>query len=119
MVNTKILELLKEFKLFQRVIKLGGSYALVLPKDWVEYTAFVTDEDTEPVYWLKMEIDDNRLIFYPPSKKDIHDFLTTEFPFLEKKGEKKGLHFSDSELVEICREILRTRNLDGLLRDKK
>ena len=119
MIDTKILEILKEFKLFQRIMKIGGSYALILPKDWVEYCALVTDEDKDPIYWLKMDIENNRLVFYPPTKKEIHDFLTQEFPFLQKKNDKKKLHFSNDEIVEICREILKTRGLDELLKGKK
>ena len=60
---------LAEEKLFgiRKLIPIGGSYGLVIPKMWVVMNCVEIDGD----YYLKLQVNGDELIFSPISSDDI------------------------------------------------
>ena len=73
------LRLLEEFGIFsiQKLTKLGGSFAIILPKQWVDYFAYeIPDEKGEPTFWMQMIVEENGEIKVSPlNVDDLHDNL--------------------------------------------
>lgn len=52
----------------RKVSRLGNSYAIIVPKEWVEYFCLRTDD----AYWVQMSIDeDNTLRISPLTEADL------------------------------------------------
>ena len=66
--------------------KIGGSYALFIPKPWVDFnTLEILDEDGNPTYWVKVMVeDDNTITFSPLDIEDLED----ELQYVEEKKSK-------------------------------
>lgn len=114
-LTPQLLSILEEWAVVEQVRKIGGSYALILPKDWVETFCFrITDENGEETYWVRPEagVEDNDkgyIKYSYPDKDEIIDRLIKYLPTSKRRtGE---MAFSDEEIIEICKEMLRTRNL--------
>jgi len=61
------LRILEDIGVFgvQKLTKLGGSYAIILPKEWVEYYAYEIsdvaehDEKKKITYWIQVIVGEN------------------------------------------------------------
>ena len=70
------IKLLAESKVFgiTKLIRIGGSYGVTLPKIWVDFNTVEVDDD----YYCRLEVEGNALIFSPISPQDIEGIIIKE-----------------------------------------
>ena len=70
------IKLLAEEKAFgiRKLTKVGDSFALILPKFWVQW--YCTEIDGN--YYLKLQVIDNELVFSPITSDDVKDIRIKE-----------------------------------------
>lgn len=70
------LKLLAEQNIFgiNKLIKLGGSYALILPRTWVDIHCISIDD----AFYVKLQVIDGKLVFSSIAPRDIADIVIKE-----------------------------------------
>jgi len=114
--NETILRLMEDFGVAYQLRRAGGSYAIIMPREWVETFSMEIKAGDESTYWVKLDIDVDpnidttvlRVIY--PDKDEVVEFLEELLPKMAKTKDNKPA-LSDEELIDICRNMLRNRNL--------
>lgn len=70
------IKLLAETKAFgiTKLIRIGGSYGITLPKIWVDFNAVEVEGD----YYCRIEVENNALIFRPITQDDLEGIVIKE-----------------------------------------
>ena len=61
------LEILRDILSIRKLLKVGGSYTVVLPKEWVECFCLHTGND----YWVSIRLEGNNIILTPLKEEDL------------------------------------------------
>ena len=75
------MKILAELLSVRRAVRVGGSYYLPLPKEWVEFCC----ELIEGNYWFKTQFDDQQLIITNLDQKSWNELHST-IHRVDKKG---------------------------------
>jgi hypothetical protein len=67
----------------QKLIRMGGSYVLIIPKRWVELYAYEIEEEDKPTYWMQIMVEEDGNIHISPI--DVKDLRATLKLIKEKK----------------------------------
>jgi antitoxin component of MazEF toxin-antitoxin module len=67
-----------------KLTKIGNSYAIILPKVWVQMHCV----DIDGGYYLRLEVEDNQLIFSPIELEDVEAIVIKE-KVKEKRDDRR------------------------------
>ena len=72
----QVIRILAETKTFgiTKLIRIGGSYGVILPKMWLEFNGTEIDGD----YYCRLDVEDNALIFRPITPDDLEGVVIKE-----------------------------------------
>ncbi|HEY41518.1 MAG TPA: hypothetical protein G4O18_06625 [Dehalococcoidia bacterium] len=57
-----------------KLIKIGGSYAIIVPKLWLEFNGVEVDGE----YYCRLEVANSQLVFSPIAPEDIESVVIRE-----------------------------------------
>ena len=116
-IPTEVAALLEEFGFIYKLRKFGGSYAVLLPRSWVDMSCwYTTDDRGEDTYWMKVDIGQDKkgngvLTMTYPDIEEVTEFLVTNLG-TGADSHTLSYAFSEEELIDICRKMLKSRGIE-------
>ena len=119
----KVLKTVKEACHLEKLIKLGGSYALILPRYWAEEFCLISpDENGNPTYWVEVEtgVEGGKAytrIGHPDEDEILR--VVKQLPTMPRGLNDPALAFSDEQIIELCKSMLKPRGIKWPVNEKE
>lgn len=117
-LDPRLIKRLEDLKVIYKLKNVGGSYAVLLPKTWVEWGCFTTtDDEGNEDYWVMLdtETDKNmnpKITLSYPNVEFIKSFAVEASTYEYKKSELLDSAISTKDLVDMCRTMLKQRGVE-------